>query len=113
MNSLKIKSCLMLVATLMAAKSYAAGAQAYTCVGVNKANKKVIEINVAYDVYAPEVGFTNKSVTITNVGGKKLVKPIALQMYDANSSNHCKTNLYGCRKVWILVVSIKYPRSGF
>jgi hypothetical protein len=89
------KMILSLAASLFASNALASGAVSYTCVGKNAPDRESVVFELLFADHGRGVGYTNQSVTITQKGGMNLPQPIVLQMYGANSKNHCKKNKQG------------------
>jgi hypothetical protein len=68
----------------------AGGAVAYKCTGVNRVDRSVVELDISFDTYAQEAGFTNQSITITKVDGSVGQVLGTLQMFGADKKNNCK-----------------------
>ncbi len=74
---------------------FAGAAVNYNCTGKNAASGASVLYEVTFADSAPEVGYTNQSVTVIKEGWEILEKPVTFQMYGARISNICKKNEMG------------------
>lgn len=85
-----MKKILTLILSLFATQALAAGTVSYKCTGVNRVDRSAVELEISFDTYAQEAGYTNQSITITKFDGTEPKALGRLQMFDANSKNNCE-----------------------
>jgi hypothetical protein len=74
---------------------FAGAAVNFNCTGKNTASGAPVLYEATFADSAPEVGYTNQSVTVLKEGWEVLEKPLTFQMYGARTSNVCKKNENG------------------
>lgn len=84
---------LIFAATLLVSSySFAGAAVLYNCAGVDSVSGDSVVFELAFSDSAPDVGYTNQSVTIEKQGSEVLQKKIVFQMFEATKQNQCSRN---------------------
>ncbi len=90
-----MKVILVLITTVIATHAFAAAAVSYSCVGRNLTDRESVVFDIQFSDSAPDVGYTNESITITKKSGIPLDKPMIFQMFGATKFNYCKATNAG------------------
>lgn len=90
-----MKQTILVFIALLSAQALASPAVIYSCTGKDSLSGQAITFDLTFSEWAPEIGYSNESVTVLRQGWETLANPIVLQMFDGNDQNACSRNEVG------------------